>query len=66
VKLLSANGFNLDFLNLESLITKTPYIQAWPMVDLDPLNTWADARIGPVGDDSQRVWAACNNIMSET
>jgi len=52
VKLLSANGFNLDFLDLESLITKTPYIQAWPMVDLDPLNTWADARIGPVGDDS--------------
>jgi len=50
VKLLQANKVHLDFLDLESLITSTPQIQAWPMVDLDPLDTWTDDRIALLGD----------------
>jgi len=50
IKNLSANGFDLGLLDLESLISKTSSIMTAPMCDLDPLETWTDSRIGLVGD----------------
>lgn len=47
---LKAQGFDLPFLDLYALIDKTEKFMAWPMVDLDPLDTWTDARIALSGD----------------
>ena len=48
--ILSCHEFRLDFLDLESLIQSTSSIQAWPMIDLDPLETWTQSRIALTGD----------------
>mmetsp|Transcript_30859 Transcript_30859/g.57167 ORF Transcript_30859/g.57167 Transcript_30859/m.57167 type:complete len:659 (-) Transcript_30859:162-2138(-) len=50
IDLLSTNGFNLDFLDLKSMITETPSIRAFPMVDLDPLEKWTNGRICLTGE----------------
>ena len=47
---LSSNEFHLDFLDLTSMVKSSPQIQAWPMVDLEPLDTWTKGRIAIAGD----------------
>lgn len=50
LKLVKDQGFDLGFLDVHDLLAKTPEIEAWPMVDLDPLETWVDGRIALTGD----------------
>eukprot|EP00581_Thalassiosira_minuscula_P007122 CAMPEP_0183702994 /NCGR_PEP_ID=MMETSP0737-20130205/905_1 /TAXON_ID=385413 /ORGANISM="Thalassiosira miniscula, Strain CCMP1093" /LENGTH=466 /DNA_ID=CAMNT_0025929689 /DNA_START=195 /DNA_END=1595 /DNA_ORIENTATION=- len=50
LKLIREQGFNLGFLDVEDLISKTTEVMAWPMVDLDPLDTWTDSKIAIIGD----------------
>mmetsp|Transcript_46957 Transcript_46957/g.98514 ORF Transcript_46957/g.98514 Transcript_46957/m.98514 type:complete len:531 (+) Transcript_46957:135-1727(+) len=47
---LKAAGFDLPFLDVFALIDGTERFMAWPMVDLDPLDTWTDARCALSGD----------------
>lgn len=47
---LEAQGFDLPFLDVFELIKKTEKFMAWPMVDIDPLDTWTDSRIALSGD----------------
>ena len=50
LKTLNENGFDLEFLDISALINATETIGAWPMVDLEPLDTWTKGCIGIVGD----------------
>lgn len=50
LKLVKEQGFDLGFLDVYDLLSRTPDIEAWPMVDLDPLDTWTDDRIALSGD----------------
>jgi len=51
-RLLKENDFNLGFLDIHSLIKQTSAIKGYPMVDLEPLETWTDYLIALVGDSA--------------
>jgi len=49
-RLLKEHDFNLGFLDVHALIKQTPAIKGYPMIDLEPLETWTDYLIGLIGD----------------
>ncbi len=50
LKMLSENGFSLELLDINALVSTTESIGAWPMVDLEPLDKWSKECIAIVGD----------------
>lgn len=52
---LQKNSFDVDFINLSSLVKKSESITSWPMVDLDPLDSWVQDRTVLLGDAAHAV-----------
>ena len=48
--ILEQHKYELDFLNLTSLVEETDLITPWPMVDLEPLDSWLENLTALVGD----------------
>jgi 2-polyprenyl-6-methoxyphenol hydroxylase-like FAD-dependent oxidoreductase len=58
-------GWTFDWLDIPGLMTRTPEILEYPMVDRDPLTSWGRGRVTLVGDAAHPMYPIGSNGGSQ-